>query len=58
MRQAIKSILFMWPDDVIVWLHTQLGAATINHLHAPVTTVIFYFSGTQSLIIDLIVIID
>ena len=35
------------PDDAIESVATQLEAATINHLHAPVTALMFGCSGTQ-----------
>ena len=50
---AIESSLFMWldlmPDDVTesVDTHVQLEAAAINHLHDPVTTLMFGSFGTQ-----------
>ena len=35
------------PDDATESGYTQLEAATINHLHAPVTALMFGCSGTQ-----------
>ena len=47
---AIEMSLFLWRDAR--WRHwncgyTQLYAATINHLHVPVTALMFGCSGTQ-----------
>ena len=39
---AIELSLYMWRND-----YTQLGAATINHLHASVTAFVFGYSGTS-----------
>ena len=43
---AIELILYLrgaTPDDID---HTQLEAATINHLHTPITNIMFGCSGT------------
>ena len=46
---AIELILFLWHYAIQRhWkLHTEFEAATINHLHAPVTTLMFGCSGTK-----------